>query len=754
MTSEVDTRGPDEENEHARFRLEALESRRRSIRFGRVTFLSGRDPRQLSLWRRRFLRNSANVPFFPQVGYADCGPACLRMTLASRGVSVSLHTLREETESGRNGTAASAILRVARRYGIDGRGVKCNLAGLRHLGPGAILFWKFNHFVVLDSTTQSHLVIVDPAVGRRRIGWDEAGENFTGIALDFVPNPTARHRGEKYRQTFDELRVAAGFLPQTGKWLSMLAASALLLTFNLAFPLVLGRLVERRDGTLFGGAGQLPIFLCAIFVYGLLQFARSRLIVTAQTLLEQKAGHALMSRLMRLPMSYFLIRHPGDIAHRVRSTARLKQVVSVTTVGAVFDATLVIGYVVVIAGRQLLLSTVVFASVLLLVLRVVSSWRHERRLSADVLDAHVQSVSKISEIINNIATVKSLGAEGSAHTQWANAFSAELSAGTRKRRHSGGIAAFVSTLQFATPLTVLVVGVLVATQQRSDLASAVALGAISASLFTSLTNLAQAAATLVELIPELTRINDILTAPVERHSPVGAGWLDRPPSVRLATVSFTYPGARSAAISEIDLDIGPGRFLAVIGPSGSGKSTIGMLLAGLLEPGSGKIFIGDRDLADLDPADFRSRIGYVDQNSGLMSGSILENIRLGNEEASIDQVCEAATAAGIDGFISGLAMKYETILGAGGTGISGGQRQRIALARVLVKRPQILILDEATSAVDPATEREIFDRIQGLGVTLVVLGHRAAMAADADAILNIERGRGTFTRRSSRDAAS
>jgi ABC-type bacteriocin/lantibiotic exporter with double-glycine peptidase domain len=179
-----------------------------------------------------------------------------------------------------------------------------------------------------------------------------------------------------------------------------------------------------------------------------------------------------------------------------------------------------------------------------------------------------------------------------------------------------------------------------------------------------------------------------------------------------------------------------------------------MLLAGLLEPGSGKVFIGDRDLADLDPADFRSRIGYVDQNSGLMSGSILENIRLGNEEASIDQVCEATAAAGIDGFISGLPMKYETILGAGGTGISGGQRQRIALARVLVKRPQILILDEATSAVDPDTEREIFERIKGLGVTLVVLGHRAAVAADADAILTIERGRGTFTRRSSRDAAS
>lgn len=709
-----------------------------------------RDVRQPPLWRRRFTHTPAHVPYLPQVGYADCGPACLRMSLASRGVDVPLHTLREETGSGRNGTAASALLRVARRYGLDGHGVKCNLAGLRQLNPGAILFWKSNHFVVLDGTAPSYLVIVDPARGRRRIGWEEADEDFAGIALNFSPDSIGRHRMERYRQTLGELRLAAGFLPQTSKWLAMLTVSALLLSFNLAFPIILGQLVERGDDALIGGAGQVPMLICAILVYGLLQLARSRLIVTAQTLLEQKAGHALMSRLMRLPMNYFLVRHPGDIAHRVRSTSRLKQVISVTTVGAVFDGTLVIGYVIVLAGKQLLLSAVIFASVLLLVLRVVSSWGRERNLSADALDAHVQSVSTISEIVNNIATVKSLGAEKSAHKRWTHAFSAELSAGTRKRRHTGGIAAYVSTLQFATPLAVLVAGVLIASQQRSDLSAAVALGAISAGLFTSLANLAQAVATLVELIPELTRINDILTAPIERHSPVAAGWLDRPPSVRLVAVSFTYPGARSAAIKEMDFDIGPGEFLAVIGPSGSGKSTLGMVLAGLLEPSAGQILIGDRDLADLDPADFRSRIGYVDQNSGLMSGSILENIRFGNTEASLEQVRQAAEEAGIDEFISGLPMKYETILGVGGTGISGGQRQRIALARVLVKKPQILILDEATSAVDPETEREIFDRVKSSGVTLVVLGHRTTMAADADAILTIDGGSGTFSHRSSR----
>ncbi|MBF6335117.1 peptidase domain-containing ABC transporter [Nocardia abscessus] len=676
---------------------------------------------------------------------ADCGPACLRMVLASRGVHVPAQQLREEAGSGRNGVSASRLLELGRRHGLDGRGVRTNLAGLAHLAPGSILFWRFNHFVVLVKATRSRVVIIDPAVGRRGISWSEADTDFTGLALEFTSQPTTDRPDTHEAGENSSIAVAKAFLPRTLKWLAALIVSALLLVYALTFPFVLAHIITAGADAVHGPSAQLrwaAVLICAVISFGILHFTRSRLIVSIQSLLEERAAHQLMGRLSRLPLDFFHARHPGDLAQRVRSTARLRQIVSVTTVGAVLDALLVIGYVLIIGYREFWLSLAIIICIVGFVLVTALSWQRHRQLSSDLLEARTKSSNELHEILTNMTTVKSLGAETIVHARWLNSFANELTSGTRQRRHAGTVSSFMATLQFAAPLLVLLIGVSASVRSGASLSAAVSLGALSSGLFASLSNLSLASAALVELLPDLYRIDDVLTSPVERRGVRAMAQDDRPPCIRLESVSFAYDGATTASVREATAEISSGRLLAIIGPSGSGKSTLGMLISGLLSPTSGRILIDGVDLAEIDPTEYRRHIGYVDQNSSLMSGSILDNIRFSCPDASLDDVRAAARLAEIDDFICTLPMKYETLLGAGGAGVSGGQRQRMALARALVKKPSLLILDESTSAVDPDTESAILRNIQGLGITTIVLGHRAALTVGAARILRLTDGVG------------
>ncbi|MGV9721994.1 peptidase domain-containing ABC transporter [Nocardia beijingensis] len=747
VTQPTEAQGPPE----GRFRQNAVLGNPELGAFGPTAFVRGRDPlgRRTGSWRLSW--KLPQIPYRPQVEYSDCGPASLQMMLASRGVHVGLQTLRNEVGGGRNGSSASSLLRVARRHGVDGRGVRTNLAGLRHLSTGSILFWRFNHFVVLERAARSHIVVVDPAVGRRRITWQQADADFTGVAIEFSAAGGDFRADRRLRKGIADIRFALQFVPRTGMWVTAALVSSILLAFNLAFPLLLGRLVTQ--GGKYGGSDEvltryLVAIVASVVVYGLLQLWRSRLIVSIQSLLEVHISQLVMARLLRLPLEYFLTRSPGDLAYRTRSATRLKQLASVTTLSALLDAVMILGYVIVITYDAWWLALTLLACAGGFLIIIGTAWPRQRELSVDAVESQIRTSSSAQELLENIVTVKSLGAERTLHAKWSGLFAAEISAGTRKRRHTGTITAAMTTLQFAAPLVVLLAGLLSADPDGDHLSKAVALGSVGVGLFASLSNISQAVSSFVDVMPELTRINDILTHPTERASDSVAD-LNVPPCVEMDRVSFTYPGSAQPSVEGISFSIVGGGFLAILGRSGSGKSTAGMLLAGLLMPSSGAVSISGKSLAELDCSDYRSQVGYIDQHSGLIAGSILENIRIGNENSTFEEVREAARLAMIDDFISSLPMRYETILGSGGTGISGGQRQRIALARVLVRRPTLLILDEATSAVDPETERLIFDNIKRLGSTVISIGHRDAVAAGADAVLRMDGGRGALDDRSS-----
>jgi ATP-binding cassette subfamily B protein RaxB len=236
------------------------------------------------------------------------------------------------------------------------------------------------------------------------------------------------------------------------------------------------------------------------------------------------------------------------------------------------------------------------------------------------------------------------------------------------------------------------------------------------------------------------RLADIVLTQPEPHTYSVHTGASPEPSVTFENVSFRYAEGEPWVLSECSFKIHSGECVAIVGPSGCGKSTLVHLLLGLLDPQQGTIQIGDMDLRHLGKAKYRSMTASVMQDEHLFTGSIAENISLFDENATRDTVEEAARLAGVHNDIVAMSMGYNSLVGDMGSALSGGQRQRICLARALYRRPQILVMDEATSHLDVSLEQQVNQAIRSLKITRIIIAHRPETIAEADRVIELVGG--------------
>jgi ABC-type multidrug transport system fused ATPase/permease subunit len=213
--------------------------------------------------------------------------------------------------------------------------------------------------------------------------------------------------------------------------------------------------------------------------------------------------------------------------------------------------------------------------------------------------------------------------------------------------------------------------------------------------------------------------------------------------VRFEAVSFAYPDRPGLVLRELDLELAPGETVALTGHSGAGKSTVAALLLRLLAPTAGSVTVGGVDLSALEASEWRQRLAWVPQDPTLLRATVAENIRLGDPGASEPRVRAAAARAGADAFVRRLPDGYDTLVGDGGRPVSPGERRRIALARAFLRDAPLVILDEPTADLDPASVALVGDALERLraGRTLLVIAHRGELVRLADRVVRLDRGR-------------
>lgn len=352
--------------------------------------------------------------------------------------------------------------------------------------------------------------------------------------------------------------------------------------------------------------------------------------------------------------------------------------------------------------------------------------------------------SVLVEALSGLETIKASRGEARMKTRWDRALAAQAEHGVRSRAVSQLALNATAFVQQVSQIGIVFFGVLLIIDGKLSMGALIASVILTGRALTPLAQIAQTLTRISQTRTAYRAIERMMQAETER--PAGKRYLARDRlagGVSLHKVSFSYPGASDGSLDDVSLEIAPGEKVAILGPIGSGKSTLARLMLGLYAPSSGSVRMDGTDIRQIDPDDLRRNIGSVLQDAWLFSGSLRDNITLGAPHASDAELLESARLAGVEDFAASRADGLDRMIGERGEGLSGGQRQSVALARALLGRPPVLLLDEPTSAMDAMTERAVIARLKDhLGErTLIVVTHRPSLLELVDRVIVMGQGR-------------
>lgn len=691
---------------------------------------------------------SKRVPVVLQMSAADCGAACLSMIVGYWGGRLSTAAAQAAMGSGQNGVTALMIVRAARACGLEVQAFRHTPAGLADAPLPAILHWQGVHFVVLEAYGEKEVKIVDPGVGRRTLTPDEFAAGYSGVTLTFAPGPDFAQRMAEQTENAQPStwrayakRVLA--VPGSRRLLGwLLAASLLLQMVGLILPLVTWLVVERilpagGNGALalLGGGMAVAVLAQAGIVYG-----RDLLVIHLQQRLDRELIPDFFRHLLSLPYAFFQQRTTGDLLSRLEGNAAVRELITSGVLTGLLDGGLSLLYLLILYAQSPLFGLVVTATALGHFLLLASTGERVHEYSQMELATQAEEESLAVQIVRGVESVKSAGAEGWILAEWSKRFGATLRASAARGRTVAGINAALQFLSIGTPLLLLWLGVGGVQSGQLTLGQMLALVVLASSSLAPLGSLAAHIHRAQQIWAYLERLGDVWEAAPEEGT-VESGRVELGGALAVEGLTFRYGEEGIFGLHDISFAVAPGESIAIVGPTGAGKSTLARLLLGLYTPDAGSIHYDGRPLDEIGLTRLRREIGVVLQESFLLSGTIRENIALQQPEMPLEQVVAAAKLAEIHEEIARLPMGYESRVGEGGSGLSGGQRQRIALARALATQPALLILDEATSHLDAATESAIQRNLDGLTVTRLTIAHRLSTVRRADRLLVLEGGR-------------
>ncbi len=677
------------------------------------------------------------VPFVPQVESTDCGSAALASVLSYYGRWLTLAEVRTACPVSRDGASALAISNAARSFGLEVDAFKAGFEDLRQLQMPAIIFWTFNHFIVLERITESRVIAVDPAAGRIQMTHDEASRGFSGVVLTFRPGPrftTSRRSRPSLSRYVEQFRSHAPTVVQIIMISLCLQLLALGLPVGTKLLMDASRLPSYTAWIVMAAA----VLGCAILANALFGIARGILLRNLQIAIDQRLTTNLVRHLFALPLDYFLRRRSGDVLQRINSTEAIRAVLTAAFTSSLLDVLTLIGYVSFGAYLSPILGAVILGVV---VAKGIALWwsrlRTQELVTAEGLADGSETTSFV-EMFSALETIRATGSEQYVMARWHRNAVTRVNASTRRRRYEGYEQVVRDLLTAVGVIAILLIGAPLAQAGALTIGSLAAVLVIYGLVHAPLDSVMNALGQFQHLDRHLTWIEDVSESAPEKSGTKTLG--DAPLHIELEDVSFRYTAAGPDVLSRISMRIAAGQHVALVGPTGAGKSTLARMLVGLLQPADGVIRFAGCDLRDLDFRWLRSRIAIVLQDVALLDDDVLTNLRLYRPTASLAEVRQAAAMASVDDVIERLDGGYLNVLAKNGSTLSGGERQRLAIARALLAQPSILVLDEATSALDRETEMRVFGHLSNPGFTRISVAHRLETVRGADYIYVLDRG--------------
>ena len=690
-------------------------------------------------------------PLFPQLEMSECGAACLGIVLAHFDRWAPMEELRAACNVSRDGASAADIVRGGQRYGLNITGWRRTIEELPKIPLPAVLFWDFNHFLILEGVRHGRYYLNDPANGHRVVSEETISRSYTGVVLQVEPGPSFQTGGSApslARMMWPWLREARGPL-------AFAALCGLLLALpGLALPLLLSIFVDHvltlRNAP-WGTSLAVAAAIAGVSIYLLtwLQQINLRRLAIRLSVLQ---ADRFLSRLFRLPTLFFSHRHAGDITSRLQLIDGVAAVSSSQFVGIAIELVMSVLFLAVMLYFDPLMGAAVAALgvVNLLLMRVLTSARKNENRQLRREQAMLLTTAGAG--LRNMESIRATASENDFFSRWTGYQARELV--TRQRLAELGYVITSLPALFVALSAAVALGLGGWRVINGDMTLGTLTGFyVVAGLFLQpIGRLVQSADAFQILEADLQRINDIASAPVDeglegqddgRPDEVSTlrGRLRLAGKIEMRDVTFGYRPNHPPLIENLNLTIEPGQRVAVVGTTGSGKSTLVKLLSGEFTPWSGEILFDGVPRGEIPRRVLTNSVGVVDQQIFLFAATVRDNLTMWNPTTTEQQLITATRDAQIHADIMGREAGYDSVVGEGGANFSGGQRQRFEIARALVNDPSVLLLDEATSTLDAVTEVQIDDSLRRRGVTCLIVAHRLSAIRDCDQIIVLHQGR-------------
>jgi ATP-binding cassette, subfamily C, bacterial len=700
----------------------------------------------------------AKTPTLLQMEAVECGAAALGIILAYFGRIVPLPELRRECGVSRDGSKASNVLKAARNYGLDAKGFKKELDKLQELNPPYIIFWDFNHFLVVEGFRNQRVYLNDPATGPRSISLQEFDEGYTGVVLVMEPGAEFQKGGRKPSMIGSLWERLQG---STSALVYCVVAGFCLTLVGMAVPVfsqifVDEILVEQRLDWLNPLLVGMAI---AAVLQGCLTLLRLRYLRRLKIKLSVGMSSRFLWHLLRLPVGFYAQRFAGEITSRISLNDQVANVLSGQLTTTIIDAVMVIFYAMIMFQYDWLLTLIVISLAIanIVTLRLVSRQRVDlnQKLMLDFGKAEGVSIAALQ----GIETLKASGLESDFFSRWSGYHTKAINSQQQMDVTNQLFSILPTLLQAISAMLLLVIGGLRVMDGHLSIGMLVAFQGLVGSFEAPVSSLLNFGSTLQELEGNLIRLDDVLDNPtdtsiaqrnlaedLENQENVtllsSSTALPRLQGyVELRNLTFGYSRLDPPLIENFHLSLKPGQRVALVGGSGSGKSTIAKLISGLYQPWAGEILFDDQLREQIPHQLLTNSVAMVEQDILLFGGTVRDNLTLWDHTVSDKNLQRACQDAAIDDVILSMNGGYDAELMEGAANLSGGQRQRLEIARALVNNPSILVMDEATSALDAETERIIDQNLRRRGCTCIIVAHRLSTIRDCDEIIVLERGK-------------
>ena len=687
------------------------------------------------------------IPKIKQRDITDCGAACLASIAAHYELQLPVARIRQLASTDKKGTNVLGMIEAAEKLGFQAKGVKGPFESLFKIPKPAIAHVVIKevllHYVVIYNTTAKYIEVMDPGDGQvHRHTHEEFKKIWTGVLILLLP-AEAFQKGDK-REAMST-RFWRLVQPHKSIMVQALFGALVYTILGLSTSIYVQKIVDyvlvegNRNLLNLMSIAMVALLLLSIFI----GYTKSLFTVQTGQMIDSRLILGYYKHLLKLPQQFFDTMRVGEILSRINDAVKIRAFINDVSINLAVNFFMIVFSFALMFTYYWKLAVVILLVIPFYSLIYYITNRLNKKAERKLMENSAELESQLVESLNSMSTIKSFGLEQHANVKTEDKFYNLLQTVYKSGLNnlfSNFSTEFISRLFTIILLWVGAGFVLDNEVTPGELLSFYALIGYFTEPVSSLIGMNKTIQNAMIAADRLFEIMDLEREKDENKVKLTPEMMD---DIKFKEVKFRY-GSRVTVFENLNLTLSKGKVTAIVGESGSGKSTLMAILQNLYPLQSGGVFIGKYDLKYIENESLRTMIGVVPQKIDLFAGNVVDNIAVGDFQPDMQKIIAICTSLGIVEFIEKLPNNFNTYLGENGATLSGGQKQRIAIARALYKDPEILILDEATSSLDSASERYVQKMVEILreqNKTVIIIAHRLSTVFQADKIVVLENGK-------------